>query len=84
MDIIFKILGNQGFDFDKISLDGSINKLNFDGNPELISFVSCNLNISDGIKNFIISATCNWMEPKSTPLIVDKGLNFKPRNSPYF
>ena len=77
LDIIFKILGNQEFDFDKISLDGSINKLKFDDNPELISFVSCNLNISDGIKNFIISATCNWMEPKSTPFNSRQRIEFQ-------
>ena len=67
LDIIFaSISGRHNVDFSKMLIDGSVRKFCFDSS-DLVSLVTCLLEIKIGTVSFHIQADCNWIEPEGMP-----------------
>jgi predicted dehydrogenase len=77
IDIISQILTNTGVPLNELKIEGSVNFLTFDKNPDLISLVSCNLKFHNQSYYYLVNAICNWMEPKMSPFNSRQRIEFQ-------
>lgn len=77
LDIIFEILRKSGVNLNNLKINGSVNFLTFSKKPNLISIISCNLELFNEKYSYLINSMCNWMEPKTTPFNSRQRIEFQ-------
>ena len=77
IDVISQILINSGLKINDLTIDGSVNFLKFEDNPDLISLISCNLKFHNESCFYLVNAICNWMEPKMSPFNSRQRIEFQ-------